>query len=629
MVDFTVMIRVLVIIPYKELEEGFLKAIDACECDGVEFTLAHFYGTNPGDIDPASKYDIVVARGMTYYAMRMRYPSLHIIALDTSANGLMEALDRVLSEYGRDVRVGCIVPEATIADEDVIRRLSGFEVSIREARNEKAMSAIADELIADGYDVLVGGGYLRAFCEMRGIRFSGIGLEDSAILRAVKEAIAAARIMESERLRAGFYRTIMEELPFSILAVDRNMVVLSSNAAADSFFSRPLLGTSVSSLFPEGLIEETIEKDVEMESVQRLMDQDVIISQRPISSIIGGAAIISIQTITHFSAVGKGRRSGEGGLIARYTFSDILTEDMGMRMLIAKAIRYAQSDCNVLITGETGTGKELMIQSMHNASRRQDGPFVAINCASLSPDLLESELFGYVEGAFTGAVKGGKAGLFELAHGGTIFLDEIGELPVALQAKLLRVLQEEEVRRVGGSDVIPVDVRVMCATNQDIPALVDKGMFRSDLYYRINLLTINMPPLRKRPGDISKLFRCFIEQFASEMSLSVPTIGDDALSLLRSYAWPGNVRELRNVAQRILILNGSRHIDADAVMAVDIPGQKERPAEMATDSKRKLRNIDTRALYEEFVQSGSTLAEFAAMVGISRTTLWRRFRDLS
>ena len=629
MVDFTVMIRVLVIIPYKELEEGFLKAIDACECDGVEFTLAHFYGTNPGDIDPASKYDIVVARGMTYYAMRMRYPSLHIIALDTSANGLMEALDRVLSEYGRDVRVGCIVPEATIADEDVIRRLSGFEVSIREARNEKAMSAIADELIADGYDVLVGGGYLRAFCEMRGIRFSGIGLEDSAILRAVKEAIAAARIMESERLRAGFYRTIMEELPFSILAVDRNMVVLSSNAAADSFFSRPLLGTSVSSLFPEGLIEETIEKDVEMESVQRLMDQDVIISQRPISSIIGGAAIISIQTITHFSAVGKGRRSGEGGLIARYTYSDILTEDMGMRMLIAKAIRYAQSDCNVLITGETGTGKELMIQSMHNASRRKDGPFVAINCASLSPDLLESELFGYVEGAFTGAVKGGKAGLFELAHGGTIFLDEIGELPVALQAKLLRVLQEEEVRRVGGSDVIPVDVRVMCATNQDIPALVDKGMFRSDLYYRINLLTINMPPLRKRPGDISKLFRCFIEQFASEMSLSVPTIGDDALSLLRSYAWPGNVRELRNVAQRILILNGSRHIDADAVMAVDIPGQKERPAEMATDSKRKLRNIDTRALYEEFVQSGSTLAEFAAMVGISRTTLWRRFRDLS
>ncbi len=630
MVDFTVMIRVLVIIPYKELEEGFLKAIDACECEGVEFTLAHFYGTNPGDIDPASKYDIVVARGMTYYAMRMRYPSLHIIALDTSANGLMEALDRVLSEYGRDVRVGCIVPEATIADENVIRRLSGFDVSIHEAKNEKAMSAIADELIGRGYDVLVGGGYLRAFCEMRGIRFSGIGLEDSAILRAVKEAIAAARIMESERLRAGFYRTIMEELPFSILAVDRNMVVLSSNAAADSFFSRPLLCTSVSSLFPEGLIEETIEKNVEMESVQRLMDQDVIISQRPISSIIGGAAIISIQTIAHFSAIGKGRRGRDSsGLAARYTFSDILTDDISMRMLIAKAIRYAQSDCNVLITGETGTGKELMVQSMHNASRRKDGPFVAINCASISPDLLESELFGYVEGAFTGAMKGGKAGLFELAHGGTIFLDEIGELPVSLQAKLLRVLQEEEVRRVGGSDVIPVDVRVMCATNQDIPALVEKGLFRSDLYYRINLLTINMPPLRKRPGDISQLFLRFIEQFASEMSLSVPTVGDDALSLLRSYGWPGNIRELRNVAQRILILNGSRHIDADAVIAVDVPGRKEDASGSGADGRRKLRNVDTRTLYDEFSRSGKTLAEFAAMVGISRTTLWRRFKDIS
>ena len=620
------MIRVLVIIPYKELEEGFLKAIDASRCDGVEFTLAHFYGTNPGDIDPASKYDIVVARGMTYYAMRMRYPSLHIIALDTSANGLMEALDRVSVEYGRDVRVGCIVPEASIADEGVIRRLSGFDVVIREARNEKVMSATADELIANGCDVLVGGGYLRAFCEMRGIRFSGIGLEDSAILRSVKEAIAAARIMESERLRAGFYRTIMEELPFSILAVDRNMVVLSSNAAADSFFSRPLLGTSVASLFPEGLIEETIENDVEMESVQRLMDQDVIISQRPISSISGGAAIISIQTVAHFSAVGKDRRNSgnRSGLVARYTFSDILTEDIGMRILIAKAIRYAQSDCNVLITGETGTGKELMVQSMHNASLRKDGPFVAINCASISPDLLESELFGYVEGAFTGAVKGGKAGLFELAHGGTIFLDEIGELPVSLQAKLLRVLQEEEIRRVGGSDVIPVDVRVMCATNQDIPALVEKGMFRSDLYYRINLLTINMPPLRDRSGDVALLFRRFIEQFAAEMSISVPTIGDDAFMLLRSYSWPGNIRELRNVAQRILILNGPRHIDVDAVKAVDVPGGREE----AGSGKHRPGKVDTATLYSEFVRSGKTLAEFASSIGISRTTLWRRFRDL-
>ena len=318
------------------------------------------------------------------------------------------------------------------------------------------------------------------------------------------------------------------------------------------------------------------------------------------------------------------------GLTAKYTFPCIVTEDLVMRTIIAKAIRYAQTDCNVLVTGETGTGKELFIQSIHNASGRKNKPFVAINCASISADLLESELFGYVEGAFTGAVKGGKPGLFELADHGTIFLDEIGELPVTLQAKLLRVLQEKEVRRVGGSEVIPIDVRVLCATNQDIPKLVDEGLFRSDLYYRINLLTIQIPPLRNRRKDIPLLFRSFLSIISSEMNISTPTVGEEAIRFLCRYQWPGNVRELRNVVQRILILNGSKHIDENAIRLVDIPFDQESLKQGESPSiSRYSKAMSYEELHDDYMASGMTLAEYAEYIGISRTTLWRRFKNFS
>lgn len=624
------MIKVLVIIPYKELESDFKRIIDATAHEGVEFTLAHFYGTAPDGIEPVSAYDIVVARGMTYHAVKLRYPQQHVIEMSTSSKGLLTALENVRDKYGQEARVGCVVPDSTIADEGVIKSLTGIDIRIREAKDEKLMSRIADELISDGYDILIGGGYLRAYCELHGIRFSAIGLEDFAISRAVNSAVSAAEIMETERIRSNLYRTIIEEFPSCILAVDKNKVVLSSNAAADAFFQHSLAGTSVKELFPEGLLEETLNKGLELESVQRIMDQDVIVAQRPLSSA-GGSAVISLQTVREaFTPLDRNITKPRHGFSAKYTFSCIFTEDLVMRTIIAKAVRYAQTDCNVLVTGETGTGKELFIQSIHNASSRRNKPFVAINCASISADLLESELFGYVEGAFTGAAKGGKQGLFELADKGTIFLDEIGELPVPLQAKLLRVLQEKEVRRVGGSNVIPTDVRVLCATNQDIPHLVEEGLFRSDLYYRINLLTIQIPPLRARKKDIPLLFKNFVKSLSSEMEIPVPTVGEDALKYLCTYNWPGNIRELKNVAQRILILNGSKHIDEGAVRLVDIPfpsAFKEHDSFSA--SHKPLKAMNDEELYAEYIGSHMTLGEFAEHLGVSRTTLWRRFKSFS
>lgn len=241
------------------------------------------------------------------------------------------------------------------------------------------------------------------------------------------------------------------------------------------------------------------------------------------------------------------------GLIAKATFSSMILKEQNMEQLVEKAKLFARTDSTVLIYGETGTGKEVLAQSIHNHSHRKSEPFVSLNCASLPPSLIESELFGYAEGAFTGARKQGKKGLFELADKGTIFLDEIGELTLDVQSRLLRVLQEREVMRVGDDKIIPLDVRVICATNRDLLKMASQGTFRLDLYYRINVLQLRIPALRERPKDIYELFTTYTKSFLGKAQSQNLTIDDDALCFLQSYPWPGNIRQLRNVSEAIVL----------------------------------------------------------------------------
>ncbi|MHB1653791.1 MAG: sigma-54 interaction domain-containing protein [Desulfitobacteriaceae bacterium] len=249
------------------------------------------------------------------------------------------------------------------------------------------------------------------------------------------------------------------------------------------------------------------------------------------------------------------------GRVAKYTFKDIISASAAMTQSLTIAKNVSASSSNVLLLGETGTGKEMMAQAIHNQSLRRQGPFIGVNLASITESLLESELFGYVEGAFTGARKGGHQGLFEQAHGGTIFLDEIGDASLAIQNRLLRVLQEREVMRVGGDEVIPVDVRVIAATNRNLEEMIRQGIFRADLYYRLKVLVIRVPPLRERIADLDRLLAYFLNKYGKgQLNMS-----HTAMEILRTYSWPGNVRELENMVEYLV------HIEDHEVLPQHLP----------------------------------------------------------
>lgn len=321
------------------------------------------------------------------------------------------------------------------------------------------------------------------------------------------------------------------------------------------------------------------------------------------------------------------------GRTAKYTWDDIVYSGPRLRHALELAHRAAETASSVLILGESGTGKELFAQAIHNASARAGKPFVAINCAALPEHLVESTFFGYVDGAFTGARRGGQVGLFEQANGGTLLLDEISETPLDLQAKLLRVLQEQEVRRLGADHAIPVDVRIIATCNRDLVRCMDEGKFRSDLYYRLNVIDIYIPPLRQGREDIPAVVHSVLQRLARADGVPVPEVDPDAMAYLAAYEWRGNVRELRNVMERILSLNPGTTIKLQHLPPKILETNHPEFMPAATrDSTNRLKDrlIETErlALLEALERCHGNRKQAARELGISVTTLWRRMRKL-
>jgi DNA-binding NtrC family response regulator len=311
-----------------------------------------------------------------------------------------------------------------------------------------------------------------------------------------------------------------------------------------------------------------------------------------------------------------------------HRFDKLIGESPPMRKLMNRLQRVADTETSILITGETGTGKELVARALHKQSRRRKSPFVAVNCAALPHSLLESELFGYKRGAFTDA-KADRRGLFLQAHGGTLFFDEIGDIPLSLQPKLLRSLEERSARPIGGTSEVPFDVRIIAATNRDIETAIEEGRFREDLYYRINVIQIDIPPLRERGTDILLLSRHFVEQFAIRADKNIAGISNTAAEKLLNYSWPGNVRELRNIIERAVVLTGYEKVSVDD-LPEKIRDYKASRFLLESDTPSELvpvQEVERRYILHVLKTVGGNKTLAAKMLGLDRKTLYRKLEQ--
>jgi two-component system, NtrC family, response regulator AtoC len=317
----------------------------------------------------------------------------------------------------------------------------------------------------------------------------------------------------------------------------------------------------------------------------------------------------------------------------RHGFSHMLTQSPRMLRVFDQIRAVASTDATVLIRGETGTGKELVSRAIHERSRRQQRPFISVNCGAFTETLLESELFGHEKGSFTGA-GGQRKGVFEMADGGTLFLDELGETSLNVQVNLLRVLEEMQFRRVGGHDMVKVNVRIIAATNVNLEDAVTAGRFREDLFYRLNVFPIQLPPLRERPEDVPLLTRHFLEDAAEEYEMEAPPIAPDAMDRIVSYRWPGNVRQLRSLCERWVIVAAGREVTIDMLPQNLLPGVAEHPALLAVDHsvhmkvavERATSQIERTYLHRLLTECEGHLGNTSDAAGITRRTLYTKMK---
>jgi len=487
-----------------------------------------------------------------------------------------------------------------------------------------------DELQAQGIEVTIGGLSFAEAVTARGLHFVMSDTDGDAAAEALDEALHLLQVEDERRLqrqelqrRYEMIQAILDCVSEGIFSVDGVGRVTRLNQVAQSYMGDlacgdPILDLPIGRYFEPALQQGKAVRGALLDVGRR----SLTLSIAPIEldgQVIGAVATLQKQTDIK-TLERKMRRALAGQHLAQRTFADIVGSSPALQRAKRLAAAYASADSTLIIEGETGTGKELFAQSIHNASARRHGPFVAINCAAFAPGVLESELFGYVRGAFTGASSEGRTGVFELAHTGTLFLDEISETSADIQLKLLRTLQERQVIRIGDDKVIPVDIRIITASNKPLLDQVAKGLFREDFYYRLCVLRLTLPPLRERRSDLPEL----LDRLLPHPSAASRALTQALLVRLADYPWPGNVRQLANLAERLGILLACDW-PADELLEellADLPRPESAPQEPRVAALPDERAI----LHAAFNAVGGNRKAAAARLGISTATLWRRMR---
>ncbi|MCF2663621.1 sigma 54-interacting transcriptional regulator [Oscillibacter valericigenes] len=615
------MVNVIVFVPSPSQLSYVEGLVRDMQTDEVHIDVVHRFGS-PEILNHLDSYDVVLARGITYRMVCAQYPGKHVIHLAFDGTDILEALLHCREDF-HPKKIGLCLKRDEL--KPVLAALCEFthaDIRLYEVVDEQSAYDAVDACQRDRVDAVVSGGTVSDICQKRGMPCTYINIRPATLERAMQEVLNTARTINTERTKTNIIRMILDNSDDAVLAVDETGRVLEANGQAYQLYQLAFLhnwqGLPVRDINPQLSFIGSREapcRDGE-ETIINLGGQKYYVKYKLISGEASG--IGTLITTSSASKILQEERQLRKSLVrksssVKYTFRDIIAVNPEMQKKVEIAKKFSQAHSNVLITGETGTGKELFAHSIHAASGRMNQPFVAINCATLPENLLESELFGYEPGSFSGASREGKAGLFELAHHGTIFLDEIGEIPVALQAKLLRVLQEKEIRRIGSAATIPIDVRVIAATNVNIQEQIAQGRFRSDLLYRLNALEIYIPPLRERPDDVIPLMEGQLRILAAEQGKKVPKLSAEAQDILRLYAWPGNVRELRNICERLVVLNDSSDVDVETLNELHVFSGSAQPSP-ALQHKPAATLVPPPAKKKK---------DLARELGVSRTTLWR------
>ncbi|WP_422445104.1 sigma 54-interacting transcriptional regulator [Thermoanaerobacterium sp. DL9XJH110] len=601
----------------------------------------------------ANGSEVIISRGGTALMIEEEL-NITVVPITFSAYDLVRTLAK--ANFNKN-SIGIIGYKNLIGEINGIENMMGCRIYFTEIKNHKEIEEKMLELYKRfGIQVFIGGEAVVKVAEDLGLKGILMDCGVETIRRSIAEGIRIARIMMEKAEKSMQFRAISDYSNEGIILLDEKNRVTYINPVGQKILMsgyEEIIEVDIKKFIAGSKLIDAIEQKKQLTAeYDQINSIKAIVNYIPLfMNGVQVGSIISIHDITRIEELERKIRKEQyaKGLTAKYTFNDILTNNEKMKKLINTAKRIAKTESTILITGESGTGKELIAQSIHNESLRKNGPFVAVNCASLPRNLLESELFGYVDGAFTGAKKGGKPGLFELAHMGTIFLDEVADMPLDLQAHLLRVIQEKELTRIGDDKVIPVNIRIISATNKDLQHYVSEGRFREDLYYRLNVLNIKMPPLRERQDDIPLLVSHFSKEYCAKNNLGMKKFSPDAISVLCSYLWPGNIRELQNFVEHLVLtvdsdiicendvyeLLGMKLQSRQALESYIIPGIKVSGGKSEVSSEEGtgiLDMIEKENIIRVLKEVNGNRKKAARILGISTTTLWRklkRFKDSS
>ena len=652
---------IVIVVPYQDMvdmakeafEEHNQREIREGTAKQGEYTYrVIFHGDYEKDILPAVEdADAVIARGIMYHVLARKLGA-RVVELQISSYDIIALLDSI-KKTGPHRKIGAVGTVNMFRNAEKIGEILGLSIKnyiIDDAIGQE----IIDHMIADGCDTIIGSYNACSMACRRGVESYMIYTGRQSLVRAISEAKQIAKAAWEEQENSLYIKSVLDYASEGIMSIDPAGQIKSINMAAEKllgFTAGAAVGKQIEDFpVPSKLKAWMLDDKTYVDEIVRYHTMEFSLSKAPMihqEEHIGN--IITFQDITRLQKMEEliHKRLRQSGHVTKYSFSSILYQSAVMEEKLELAKQYAKNNLNVMITGESGTGKEMFAQSIHNFSKRKDGPFVAINCAALPESLLESELFGYVEGAFTGAAKGGKAGLFELAHGGTIFLDEISELPHKLQGRLLRVLQEGEIMRLGNDKITRIDVRIISATNKNLKELIKLHQFREDIYYRLNVLRLNLPPLRRRKEDIPLLVRSFFQRHPYENDLRPITLTDEAMELLCRYNWPGNIRELMNCCDRLAVIaKGNvvgcedvyRALEGEYDMEEAPPDDREENAEKTEKEdvwqnggsiKTQMEQFEAKMLLEALRRAEGNQAKAARMLGMSRSTFWRRLNAVS